>query len=236
MSFDILTIRTTEDRVNDGLHPIAAATPSDTLVAMGPEDGPGIGAVPVTQVVVREVRPGGVVDVCGLSDTVATVYLTDCRLAIGCSRFDTGGGWVGSPGTMLLLNGVSKARARVRSRGKVLVGHVRYSWLCAIGASSKQGWLDSEQVRLELFDRTSGCERRLQLELTLHKPFEAVPMAQEIAHRAALQWLTHGRTTTEQDRLAFERLVSPPPLQPPPKRFAFYTLPVYDAVATPVRR
>jgi hypothetical protein len=229
VSFDILAVRTADDGADDQLHPVPAES-SDELIVMRAEDGRSILRVEATQVVVREHGPRGPVEICRLSDARATVYVTDCRLAIACARFDKGGGWIGSPGMMLLLNAASTVRARLRSRGRTLVGHVRYSWLHSVGASSKQGWLDSEQVRLELVDRTAAPARRLVLELTLPKSLEAVPLAREIAHRAALHWLAPGRATTPDDRTAFERLVSPPLLSPEPKKFAFYTLPVHDGV------
>ena len=228
MSFDILAVRTAVDGPGDGLYPVPAEQPSDTLVVLQPEDGRSVRCVPVTQVIVREVTRSGLVQLCRLSDTTATVYLTDCRLAIGCSRFDKGGGWLGSPGLMLLLNGVSVHRARMRSRGKVLVGQVRYSWLRSVGASDKHGWLDSEQVRLDLTDPAAGRERRLLVDLTLQKPFEAMPMAQDITHRAALSRLAADAAMTAETRVALERLVSPPPLQPAAKQFAFHTLPVCE--------
>jgi hypothetical protein len=232
VSFDILAVRTADDDLDDQLYPAPTAS-SDELIVMRPEDGRSIVRVDATQVVVREYGPRGPIEISRLSDAKAAVYVTDCRLAIACARFDKGGGWVGSPGMMLLLNAASTVRARLRSRGRTLVGHVRYSWLHTVGASSKQGWLDSEQVRLELVDRTAAPARRLVLELTLPKPVEAVPLAGEITHRAAVHWLAPGRSTTQEDRMAFEQLVSPPLLRPGPKRFAFYTLPVYDGVARP---
>jgi hypothetical protein len=226
VSFDVLAVRTAADGPGDGLYPVPAEQPSDTLVVLQPEDGRSVRCVPATAILVRDVTPSGPVQLCRLSDTTATVYLTDCRIAIGCARYDRGGGWLGSSGPMLLLNGISTLRARMRSRGKVLVGHVRYSWLRSIGASDKQGWQDSEQVRLELVDHTAGRERRLLLDITLKKPFEAVSMAQDVAHRAALSWLEADPAMTADTRVALERLVSPSPLRPAPRRFAFYTLPV----------
>lgn len=234
MSFDILAARTGADGLDDHLYPVPAAPSSDGLIVTRPEDGRSILRAEATQVVVREAGPCGLTEISRLTDATAAVYVTDSRLAIACSRFDKGGGWLGSPGVMLLLNGLSMARARIRSRGKTLVGHVRYPWLRSVGASSKQGWLDSEQVRLELVDRSAGPARRLVLELTVSKPVEAVQLAREITHRAAVHWLAPGRATTPEDRESFEPLVSPPLLRPEPKKFAFYTLPVYDGVAGPV--
>jgi hypothetical protein len=34
---------------------------------------------------------------------------------------------------MIVLNAVSKLRAAARSKGKVLVGHLRYGWLTSVG-------------------------------------------------------------------------------------------------------
>ena len=115
----------------------------------------------------------------------------------------------------------------------MVVGHIRYSWLRSVGASSAQGWLGSEQLRLEVVDMTAGHDRPLRLDLTLSQSMDAVGVADEVVRRAALHWLTPGRETTPDDRAAFARLVSPPRLRPGRRTFASYLLPVFDGVAAP---
>ena len=88
------------------------------------------------------------------------MFVTDSRVALACEMYDKGGGWVGFGAGGLLVavtaNAVSKARAASRSRGKVLVGHVRYPWLKSVGASTQSGFGTSEAIRLEYSDKLPG--------------------------------------------------------------------------------
>lgn len=110
------------------------------------------------------------------------LFVTDARFAIACSKYDKGGGWVGGATGMIVFNTVSKARAALRSRGKMLTGQVRYPWLQWVGSSPKKGWSSDEVLVMQCGDEDGDT---LRLALTLPKNVEAARVAAEIADRAA---------------------------------------------------
>jgi hypothetical protein len=233
VTFEILTIRSLVDGADDALYPRPKFPQSGQLVERDPGDGGRMTEVVATRVTVHEGDgSGGLRPLVRLSDMTADVYVTDCRVVVACARFDKGGGWSGSPVTALALNAVSRARAKSRSRGKVLVGQVRHPWLSSVSVSPKQAWLDDSELRLHLVDRTGGTDRRLVLELTLHKAEDAIALAQEITHRAAVHRLAANPGVDGDGRAALEALVSPPRLDPPPRTFASYAIPRAVPVGT----
>lgn len=109
-------------------------------------------------------------------------FITDARLAVACSKYDKGGGWVGGATAMVLFNTVSKARAKLRSRGKMLAGQVRYPWLRWVASSPKTGYTSEETLILQCAAENGTA---MTLTLTLPKNIEASRVAAEIADRAA---------------------------------------------------
>jgi hypothetical protein len=109
-------------------------------------------------------------------------FITDARLAVACSKYDKGGGWVGGATTMVVFNAASKARAKLRSRGKMLAGQVRYPWLRWVASTPKTGFTSEETLILQC-----GAENGtpMTLTLTLPKNIEASRVAAEIADRTA---------------------------------------------------
>ena len=130
------------------------------------------------------------------------LFVTDARFALACSKYDKGGGWMGSPGTMVAANAISKARAAMRSRGKMLVGQVRYPWIQKVGCSPKTGWASEEQL---IFHETAKGGAAV-LTLTLPKDVDSTLAAAEIIRRVARYRLTNEEldaSTREQlERLA----------------------------------
>lgn len=110
------------------------------------------------------------------------LFITDARFALACSRYDKGGGWVGGATAMVVFNTVSKARAAVRSRGKMLAGQVRYPWLRWVASAPKTGFNSEEALALQC-----AAEDGTTMTLNLHLPknIEAALVAAEIAERAA---------------------------------------------------
>lgn len=155
-----------------------------------------------------------------------SIYITESRVAIACSKYDKGGGWVGGA-TALAFNAVSKARAAIRSQGKCLVGQVRYPWLSAVGFSPKTGWLSDETLRLVAVERSGGVETKYLLDLTLPKSISAEKMAREIAQRAARFRLARTSMDSEKERARMEALLDPPVLQPDKGRFALWSFGTY---------
>ena len=68
-----------------------------------------------------------------------SLFITDARVALACSKYDKGGGWIGSPTAMLMLNAASKGLAAVRRHGKMMVGQARYPWIKAVGSTARSG-------------------------------------------------------------------------------------------------
>jgi hypothetical protein len=110
------------------------------------------------------------------------LLITDARFVVACSKYDKGGGWVGGATTMVVFNSVSKARAALRSRGKMLVGQVRYPWLRWVAGVPKTGFGSDETLVLAC---TAESGAAMTLKLSLPKNIESVRVAAEIAARAA---------------------------------------------------
>jgi hypothetical protein len=115
------------------------------------------------------------------------LFVTDARFALACSSYDKGGGhnFLGGGGALALdvaFNSVSKIRAKIRSRGKMLVGQVRYPWLRRVGSSPKTGFGSHEKLYFETSVKGGGT-----MTLTLYLPnnVSAARIAAEVARRAA---------------------------------------------------
>lgn len=130
------------------------------------------------------------------------LFVTDARFALACSKYDKGGGWVGSPGMMIAANAISKARAAMRSRGKMLVGQVRYPWIQKVGSSPKTGWASEEKL---IFHETTKGGATL-LTLTLPKDVDSSLVAAEVTRRLARYRLANeeldGSAREQLERLA----------------------------------
>ncbi len=236
MSFKVLAIRSGEDTGDDALHPLLSDVSQPELIALDAYDGSNVMRAVATAVSVIEVSGNGFKTLVRLRDVKIDIYITDGRLALACEKYDKGGGWVGFGGAgaaiAITANAVSKVRAARRSRGKVLVGHIRYPWLKAVGASSKSGFGSAEAIRLEYSQKLSGTAVRRALDLTLPKNIDATLVAEEIAHRAAAYRLAYYPEMKPEARTEFVRLSqAPPKLQPAPRKFAFYHMPTYFYVS-----
>jgi hypothetical protein len=114
-----------------------------------------------------------------------SIYSTDSRIAFLCKKYDRGGGWSGGGLIGLTVaataNAVSKARAKKRSAGKVMVGHIRYEWLIKVGFMHKTFW-SPNSISLMYAD-TSNIVWRLDLKLPKRSNPEAI--ANFIAQKAA---------------------------------------------------
>jgi hypothetical protein len=121
-----------------------------------------------------------------VSEVRADLVVTDSRVALACSKYDKGGGWIGGP-TVLVLNAGSKLLAARRRRGKMLLGQVRHPWLAGVYAQSRTGMLSDEMLRLVVREG----EQRVLLDVTFPKSVDACEVGAEIARRAATFRLLH---------------------------------------------
>jgi len=232
MSFNVLTIRSGLSAGDGALYPMLSDTSSSQVIALEEYDGSNVSKLVATAVQVCEVREGGLKTLLRLREVKIDVYITDGRLALACEKYDKGGSWVGFGGAGALValtaNAVSKARAAGRSRGKVLVGHIRYPWLKSVGATSKTGVGSNEAIRLEYAEKLPNAMVRKIIELTLPKNIDATLVAEEIARRAVAFRLANYPSMRHDERAKFADLSQDlPKLQPAPKKFAFVHMPTY---------
>ncbi len=156
------------------------------------------------------------------------LFVTDARFALACSSYDKGGGhtFLGGGGALVFnvgVNSVSKVRAKMRSRGKMLVGQVRYPWLHRVGSSPKTGFGTHEKLYFEMSVKGGGTTT-----LTLYLPsnVSAAQVAAEVARRAARFRLTHEDLDGE-TREMLTPFTTVEPLAPGPnaKDIRWFTLP-----------
>jgi hypothetical protein len=172
----------------DGLlHPIPGASASEVLHEA--RDGANIASIPSKGLTLLAGRDNALRTIASIDEVAIRVAITDARVAVACSKFDKGGGWIGSAGAMALANTVSMGLAAARRRGKMLVGHARYPWIYAVGASPKAGLFDTETVRICM--HTESAEA-LVLDLSLPTDLAAPEVAAEIARRVASYRLACG--------------------------------------------
>jgi hypothetical protein len=224
VSFEVLTIRDSEFD-DPTMYPVLGSR--ENLIEFDGFDGDDWQHFVATELKVHELRGGKLVTHVHDADIKAEVFITEGRVAVACEKYDKGGGWRGTSLTgMVALNAISHARAAVRRHGKMLVGHVRYPWLKAVGFTSKAGWATHEAIRLSLAEQVGGAERPLFLDITLPKGLDGRELARAVTRRCALYRLQH-ETLTESARLGFEALLDPPELEPIPKTFVFQAMPNY---------
>jgi hypothetical protein len=231
MSFNVLAIRTGSDAGDGALYPVLSDPDEPRLLALDDYDGSDTTTFVATALRVIQVGQPHKTLV-RLRDVKIEVLVTDARLALACEKYDKGGGWVGfGVGAFVVAqaaNAVSKARAAKRSRGKVLVGHVRYPWVTAVGATVKSGFLTEEAIRLEIREKEGGATVRKLLELTLPRGTSATIVAQDLARRVASYRLTIKSDLAPEHRAAFTALSQGPALlTPEPRKFAYYWMPTF---------
>jgi len=157
--------------------------------------GSDIGASPVAS------ARGKIIEV----DSV--VIVTNQRLVVVAKKFDSGGGW--ESGSLLaagVLNAASKIRAKMRSRGKALVGQVRWPWLLSMRYREKAGLvsLDSvielqcQQMVLEDGKQTA---KNAYLAIQPHKKVDVMSTAKAIFDAAVADRLTEGLNATAEQAI-----------------------------------
>jgi hypothetical protein len=199
----------TYDRFEDGLL-LPIPTEETNGIVLEPRDGRNVRQVATKDILVSL----GGKQVGKVENVRIDLYITDARVALACSKYDKGGGWLGSPGAMVLLNAGSMALAAIRRRGKMLVGQVRYPWLTGVGSTSKFGWLTEESLTLG----AGAPQGRMYLRVTLHKGEDAAGLTAEIARRAAAYRLASEPGLDYEVRGDLERLARVKRLEPDPAK------------------
>lgn len=194
MRYTICTVReaAATTHPDDGLmFPVPGASPD--AIGLEQRDGSRIREVVAREIAVRPASARS--PILHADDVRAQVYVTDSRVAVACTNYDTGGGWIGGP-IALALNVLGRARARRRSRGKILVGHVRYPWLRGVHARNGGRLRGSGHLRLAV----EGDGGVLHLDLVLTRDASATAVATDIIRRAARFRLDHDEDATPAQR------------------------------------
>ena len=221
MAFNILTIRTGES--DDGaLYPVLGAQRDE--VELEALDGPSVTKLYADAAHIFRVIGSSLHEEAHVRDVRLTVYVTDARVAVACSKYDKGGGWRG--GLLAVpLNAISIARAAHRRQGKMLVGHVRYPWLGSVSFSEKTSWSSTDTLRLRDTERVDGNDRDMLLELRFPKGTDVAWLAHAICQRAATYRLNNDSDLTETEVAQFEALRASGPRPGTPKEFTVYSMP-----------
>jgi hypothetical protein len=190
-------------------------------VLLEPRDGNNV--MTLTARGVRLERNGTTVFRC--NNVRINVFITDARVALACSKYDKGGGWIGSPGAMVMLNAASKGLAAIRRHGKMMVGHVRYPWISGVGSTARQGMGSEERLVL---DGKADQGTALRLTLVLPKDIDGAGVAAEVARRASRYRLQSEADLAADKRNAFATLTSARPLPPGAKNvIQFHRMPSF---------
>src|SRR5580700_3868390 len=187
MTFNVIVVRDAQvdDNIDDELYP---AIGDEHLIHLDPADGSSVQTLVAKAVLVHELTRTGLLPIAATKDTHVDVFVTDCRVALACEKFVKGGGWIGlGPAGLavaMTANAVSKARARARRKGKILVGQVRYPWVKQIGFRPKRALRNDGQIRLVIEDGTGSVTRSVAVDLGLPASVDAGDLALQILHRA----------------------------------------------------
>lgn len=228
MTYKVITIRTAE--YEDGsLYPVLGDERNE--IDFERLDGRNLKTVYASAVHVRRSAGSTLVKEVSVPDVKVSVYITDARVAIACSKYDKGGGWIGGSVAVPVLNLASKARAASRRRGKMLVGHVRYPWLASVGFTEKTGFGSTDSLRLGVVDTAGGANRSLFLDLDFPKGTDTARLAHLISQRCATYRLRHDADLTPDQRTKFEALASGPTQHAVPKKFVFFKMPTHFFVS-----
>jgi hypothetical protein len=138
------------------------------------------------------------------------VLVTDSRVAFGCTKYDKGGGYWGDPISMAVSNIGSKALAAYRTKGKMLLGQVRYPWLVAVGSTSHVGFGSDETL---IFDVQVASGENHRLQLNLRREANAADIAADVARRAARHRLACSPDLQDHQRAEITQLLSAQPLR-----------------------
>jgi hypothetical protein len=190
-------------------------------IHLEPRDGPNIETLTAQGVTLQ--RNGA--PILRVRNVRITVFITDARVAVACSKYDKGGGWIGTPTAMVVANTVSKSLAAIRRHGKMLVGQVRYQWVSGVGSTHRLGMGTSERLILEAKADSSTSFR---LTLLLPKNTDGAAIAARIAGRAARYRLVAEPLLAEEKRAALGLMVNARPLPPAAKNtITFHRAPDY---------
>lgn len=193
MSFDIVAVR--DDRPADrDLYPALARGLGGLSVALEAHEQADVVVVAASAVTVRRLGDGQVL-----------------------ARFPSG------PAEVVLTPGrVIVQHAWPDSGGRVC-GHIRLTWLEAVGGSPAPTVLSADLLRLVVRDETEGQPTRLAVDITVERAGTCLAVAQAVARRAAAWW---AQNQPDGFTEAVQALSQAPVLAPLPGGFSLYRMPL----------
>jgi len=179
MAFNAVCISEIGDQSNPYIYPT-----TDDMCNLGEEkwDNGLNNVITAKSILVQKKLKGtdNYVQVLHAMDINIDFYVTDSRVVLLCKKYDKGGGWYGGIGA-LVANAGSKIMAAARSKGKVLLGQVRYEWIAMLSYQRKVSWLTEESIQVYYKDNdgTYWC-----ISLNFKKGTDTEFLANNILHRA----------------------------------------------------
>ena len=195
-----------ESELDPGEHGLMVPLPGDERDAVVLEDRDGANVTTLRCKAMKMHTDGEKKPFMRISDISAQLYVTDCRLAFACSKFDKGGGWVGGPTAMIVFNAGSKLLAARRRHGKMLVGHIRYPWIQSVYAQNHVTMRHAEMLRIVV--KLPGDASWTKVEFELPKDLDATALGAEIIRRSARFRLSHEPELGDEERAHFAELAN----------------------------
>lgn len=120
-----------------------------------------------------------------LSDIDIEVYVTSSRVIIRCDKYDKGSRHWRGGFSALALNAIERGIGKARSKGKVLIGHMRYEWIAQILYQNKYSFFYVDNM--VSFDYVECEENRLmRLRLNFKKDVDTEKLANDILTRICI--------------------------------------------------
>jgi len=192
--YAILGVRTPEAPVD----PMFPQLTDDLSPIMDLVDGADLITHPVRGIWLLKDTSGGIEVAGGASDLQGTLSITDQRLIVICKNYDKVR-WdrfnslnsvnIGL-GTETAFHLGEKAIRRVKTRGKVMCGHIYFPWVQFVGWAPFYSKKLPAKLRIGLNVKASAeAEDRLFLEVGLDVDIDAAQLAQFTARRVAQWWV-----------------------------------------------
>jgi hypothetical protein len=210
----ILTIRSFDDIEDGSLYPIPAQQPGAWLVEREALDGDRPVSFPATSVHLEEFRSGKFTTLAQAEQINGVLYITDCRAAFACEKYDKGSTWVGfgaAAPVALVATGISKTLAARRGKGKLLCGQIRWQWLGWVAGQSSPSFGGTNKIMFACESKSDAGTRTYKLTFTFKRgSVDPISMARDIIHRAATYRLDHDPTLSEDELVKLHALAENP--------------------------
>jgi hypothetical protein len=210
----ILTIRSTDDIEDSSLYPIPAQQPGDWLIEREALDGDQSVLLQVTAVHLEEFLSGKYKTLVQAEQISGVLYITDCRAAFACEKYDKGSTWVGfgaaAPVT-LVATGISKALAARRRKGNLFCGQIRWQWMGWVAGQSASAFGGGNQIMFACEAKSGGGTRTYKLSFNFKRGLvDTLDLAQDIIRRAATYRLVHDPSLGEDELMKLRTLAEEP--------------------------